>query len=931
MTPGRIGWLCVGLGAVGVAGSTVAALLSGSEAAVPALSLLAPAAAVLALAGSALALVAAQRSAPASAPAANGNLPKEALSGLQGIIRELGSLLQEERGKITTLQEICNAGMRDARTISTRVENLTEAALDAETRLAAGVAHAAESTLHARTALPDIVGMVQRGIGEAVASRLGVEAETSLQALRQVINQTEAQVSSLNGAAAAAHRDVAALTMAGKEIAVASATIVSRLGSAANQIEAAAAPLPAATASIVDAAGTIAASGSAFVAEAATLTASGQALQATAHALQAGGAGIEAAWKEAVGRIDASLAPLPDALAAVTSAANAVSEATSILGGEQTALGHAGDWLRHAAEALHARGEAMEAIGAGVIDRIDAAIAPLPDATWRINEAASGLRTAGDLLQTQASRVGEQADRVEQASLTLTSQLGEALAPLPAALTEARDTTLAMQHMAAALTGDVDALREAAAAAQTGAGAMTTAGAEMAACIAAALNPLPGVSEELATSTRQAAEAVTMLAAQAVTLTEIGQNLTIAAADLHAESAGLAAGGQATQDTVRHASELFRANGAEMQAASDRLIQLIGDAVAHVDAVLAEVPPSAALLTTAAEQGSRTLAAAAAALQQAEARLGNHAEKGELAAAMTQHAAETLTGTVEATTARLTILLDAIEAACTGLAGLGNLSAALEHAASGLTDQTCRLEAAGERVAAASDRLEAESSPRTASFDGQEWFGVVGRLQELVDRFSTTSLIQALQEVLPGMIAPVMQRLQDLRTGLEQTAAMLADERQQDEGLNTLAGLSADIGESVRRVQEALADHNGIWPRLQMSMSQVQAAAVAVVEAAARERIRPEQIDADAVPAQLTDTLHQLGELEAQSSALLLQGETPAEDALAGQAQELSSSLADNPPALLAGIDSATRRLRSVATVLAMTSDGMPLDVRAAK
>ena len=134
LTPDRIGWLCLALAALGVAGSAAAALLPAPTASgstpLPLPALLSPAAALLGLVGGALGLATARR--PSTQPADPGtDLPKAALAGLQGIVRELGALLQEERGKIATLQEICTAGMRDARTISTRVENLTEAALDA--------------------------------------------------------------------------------------------------------------------------------------------------------------------------------------------------------------------------------------------------------------------------------------------------------------------------------------------------------------------------------------------------------------------------------------------------------------------------------------------------------------------------------------------------------------------------------------------------------------------------------------------------------------------------------------------------------------------------------------------------------------------------------------------------------------------------------
>jgi hypothetical protein len=56
---------------------------------------------------------------------------------------------------------------------------------------------------------------------------------------------------------------------------------------------------------------------------------------------------------------------------------------------------------------------------------------------------------------------------------------------------------------------------------------------------------------------------------------------------------------------------------------------------------------------------------------------------------------------------------------------------------------------------------------------------------------------------------------------------------------------------------------------------------------------------------------------------LLQQAEALAEAVLAGRAPGLPALLADRAPALLTEIDATTRRLRSVATAMALASDGV--------
>jgi hypothetical protein len=133
----------------------------------------------------------------------------------------------------------------------------------------------------------------------------------------------------------------------------------------------------------------------------------------------------------------------------------------------------------------------------------------------------------------------------------------------------------------------------------------------------------------------------------------------------------------------------------------------------------------------------------------------------------------------------------------------------------------------------------------------------------------------------------------------------------------TLAALTGDIGESVKRVEAALIDHDGALISLIGSMSRVQAAAVDM------HAIRSESV----VPAADGETslgaaLSHLDGVADQAEQLLQQSEALAEAVMAGRAPALSSLLADRAPVLLARVETATRRLRSAATALAIASDG---------
>ena len=129
----------IGLSTLGLTGSLILAWLpflgvqSGSSPVSEAVPLLT---AFLGLFAGALCLILVRDG--ASAPDAEATLPDQplaAFSGLQAVVHELNGVLAEERDKAAAFQEVFTAAMREVRVVSARVARLTEAALEAETRL----------------------------------------------------------------------------------------------------------------------------------------------------------------------------------------------------------------------------------------------------------------------------------------------------------------------------------------------------------------------------------------------------------------------------------------------------------------------------------------------------------------------------------------------------------------------------------------------------------------------------------------------------------------------------------------------------------------------------------------------------------------------------------------------------------------------------
>jgi hypothetical protein len=648
--------VCLGLAALGLIGSLgvgLQSIVSGHPfAAGSFVNLLPPLTALLSMIGGTLCLLSARTgAAPAVMP---GMATTHAVhSGLQQCVRELGSLLTEERGRVVSLQEICNAGMRDARSISARVENLAEAALEAETRLANSVAHAAETAQYLRSAVPDISAIVRQGVAEAVSARLGGDVDALLQPLRFAMIEASKEIAGLAEATVTVRRDLTSMQTAGREITVAGASVVARLGNA--------------------------------------------------------------------------------------------------------------------------------------IGQIDSAVAGLPGVAEDVAAAASGAI----------------------ASLTDSS---------------------------AVLRGDVDAVRLAAGEAQAAAVALRDVGAA---------------------------------------LLVNGQSVDNALAALPSAGAAVSAAGAKAADMIADAASVLTGNASAMQAASDKVVALVGDAVAHIDIVLGELTPAAANVTGAVEHGRETLAEASAMLRMNSSALSSSAGDTRLVLRQVADdlgtAAQTLADAGHQTLARVEGLvgttLSRLETAAS-LAPGGIIAAqpdmsgpvqTLERTADQISQAAERLRTTGDRIATsgeqasgaltkviaraeistnamdtAAEHLTVRSkqiaeTARAAELQIAALPVVAEQLNDVSDRLGHLAEAYAAESPPATTVAQVLARLDVIAARLESGSITSG-------GNGDLAALSAGIGQSLERVKEALAGHDGIWPSLASSMEQVQAAASALVEAAACKR-----------------------------------------------------------------------------------------------
>jgi hypothetical protein len=386
----------------------------------------------------------------------------------------------------------------------------------------------------------------------------------------------------------------------------------------------------------------------------------------------------------------------------------------------------------------------------------------------------------------------------------------------------------------------------------------------------------------------------------------------------------------------------------------------------------------AAAIAEAARQGSASLVQVTATLERAAATLMDSAANVDAAGQCMATAGEGVAGQWVTEIARGEAAMSALPGVAADLAAAASdlrletlvLAAAAQQvssagtaASSAVADVAVRAEvsaasldaagrmmsAAGSEVGSQIDRLaqvarQADGQLSLATDLAANVAAAAARLQTMTDSLPVESMLTVLPELVASREAAAsgLERLDVLSGRLENAIAGLQADPKPDAAMMNLTSLSAEIADAVRRLELAMVSHES----LAASMAAVEAAAAAVSEAAAEQPASPAAdaapmaegnrgartvtrspfaaLTEDSPPDALAATLSRLDDVSCQTETLLRQTEVLAEAVISGRAPGLPPLLADRAPVLLAGIEATTGRLRSVATALALVSDGVP-------
>ncbi len=527
------------------------------------------------------------------------------IAGLQAIVRQLTNVLEEERGQIAAFQEIYGNSTREALVVSRRLALLADVALDAETRLVAGVSQAEDALRHPtasggrstdtlQRAQPEITDLIRRGIAEqsrAISSSLDVatarllsEAEGPVHVFRTAVAGAAGQIKALGDTAAALNRDAIAFDTAGRGLATASTTVVSRLNDAAAHVDAVLTQMPEAAAMLMSAAEQVAqnlteaseilrADGASFAASGYQMQQSAAVIQQETEAFRASrldlthaGATILSQIGGEVARVDAALEQMPAVVEAMIAASeraeHTLADASQILASGGATLAATGQETRDAVAALLQEAGTFKAAGREMSDtghqtiaavaqtvetavaRLDAVIADaevarrgttglaelaatLENATATLVDGAYSLDAAGNRVAMAGDKVAERLVADAARSDGILQALPEATADMMAAVEAMRIETSALtaaaQHVSSAGQATTEAVTGVAARVEISAGSLDATG-----------RIISAASQEIAAQIGNLTEIAGYTETQALMLPNIAADVAAAAARLQA-------------------------------------------------------------------------------------------------------------------------------------------------------------------------------------------------------------------------------------------------------------------------------------------------------------------------------------------------------------------------------------------------------------
>ncbi len=375
------------------------------------------------------------------------------MTDIDMLVRQLNETLSGQRDEVARLRQSCETATQDAAAASTRVARMADAAIDAETRLASGIAEwerkwdehlaaatpyggtsgATEESLAARvvqrieSVMPDFADIIRTKFSafpdpsfHIAAGRLNATVEAAMVTFKGVIDDAANKIASLNEISQSLRRDAVALDLAGREIATAGATVVARAGEAIAGVDAALASLPAAVASMDGVAGEMKTSleeatlamranrtalmtaGDQAAQSAGRLLAAGSAIDGQRDAAESAARTITAAVAEVIARVDAAQADRTT----LTDLIGRLQEVADVLNTGTGSLTQAGKDAAGSADITLA---AIRAATGEMIEQIRGALAPLPGVTA---ELTSAIRSdiAANVTSDLSCRLAEQVE-----------------------------------------------------------------------------------------------------------------------------------------------------------------------------------------------------------------------------------------------------------------------------------------------------------------------------------------------------------------------------------------------------------------------------------------------------------------------------------------------------------------------------------------
>jgi hypothetical protein len=883
-------------------------------------------------------------------------------------VEALRALLADERHALASLREQCSTSTNEAMAVGAR---LAAFVLDAETRLSAGVAQveqvlrepegavvqAAEASLRVERALPEIAELIRRCMVEPATTREELPADNAVQSFRAIMADATSQIAALSDATALLRGEVAAMHDAGRQVAAAGVDAAARTSETASQVDSALSQLPAAAAAVTAAAGQAAQTATALQQDAAALRTIGQDLLASTAdvaARVAASAGIAAARVIAAttgagsviqGEVETLRAAGQELTAAGQEAAAKITHETAEAAARIAAeAAGAADGLRAETAVLAEAGQAVTGAArqatAAIVESIGTAVTDLTDSAASLRQQADTLRSTG----TDLAAAGEQAAAAfGQTAQTATSILATATtaihADTAALRTAAQEVTSAGNSAASAVTGAAAEASEKLAAVTTDVVAVCQGAAglgDLTVVLSAATTKLTEGAHDLDDTGRRVAAAGEAISAQLGASTKHAEAMLTLANSL---SADIAAAG----DGVRHDAAVLTATAHSMVAAGETASTAFADATSRVALYVAAVEESDRRIGAANDQ----VAAQARYLATVAGDLASQAAPLPAVAAQIAETGDLLRVATAACTAGAAALSDGAGPRFDRLDALGNrlaqsadqLSAAIaDHARQAdaepdvessvrdalVVETLTRLTALSAEVVEVVRRLEAASGQRDGA--GEALAESLRRVVAAIDAADWTKGAAASADRLDAVGHRLEVSVRDLSTMLGEWTARAAAPPEHDallgRTLNNLTDLSSEISGAVRRLETAVGQQEGAGEALVQSIERVGAAVdVAVQAAVAADRGVTE---AAVRPDMLTSTLRQLNGVDQATAALLGETEALAEAVLTGRAPGIPPLLAARTPALLADVETTIQRLRSVATALAIASDGQP-------